>query len=157
MTKLYPLTLKLTNKKVLVVGAGRVAFRKLEGLMNTGAHITVVAPEVLPEIKALPNVHVLERTFEAGDVEGMHIIYAATDSPEANDEVGSCVKDWQWFDDTAFPEASNFFTPAVVREQGLIVSIATESLDPSRSKSLKRKIAEYFKTSNILEKLEKEE
>ena len=146
--KLYPLTLKLAGKKVLVVGAGRVALRKVQGLIGTGAQITVIAPKVLPEIASLEGVNIIERSFEPADTQDAHIIYAATDDPEVNDEVGKQIQDWQWFDDTAFPEASNFFTPAVVRENGLIVSVATETLDPSRAKLFKQKIAEFLHKSN---------
>ncbi|UYZ82666.1 hypothetical protein MTZ49_08555 [Entomomonas sp. E2T0] len=144
MTKLYPLTLKLVNKKVLVVGAGKVALRKLQGLLGTGAEITVVSPEVLPEIKTLPDIQIIQRPFQANDTKGMHIIYAATDKQQVNDEVGRYIEHWQWFDDTALPEASNFFTPAVIREKGLIVSISTEARDPTRAKLIKQKITDFL-------------
>ena len=147
MTKLYPLTLKLVGKNVLVVGAGRVALRKIQGLLGTGAQITVVAPKVLPEIDALAEVTVIERLFEGTDTEDAHIVYAATDDPEVNDEVGRHIQHWQWFNDTAFPEASSFFTPAIVRENGLIVSVATETLDPTRAKLFKEKIADFLQKS----------
>lgn len=144
MTKLYPLTLKLANKRVLVVGAGRVALRKLQGLVGTGAQITVVSPEVLPEIVALPELKITQRPFQPADTKDAHIIYAATDNQLVNNEVAQYVEDWQWFDDTAFPDASNFFTPAVVRVDGLVVSISTEARNPSRAKLIKQKITDLL-------------
>lgn len=144
MTKLYPLTLKLENKKVLVVGAGKVALRKLQGLMGTGAEITVVSPKVLPEIAALPEIKIIQRAFEPADTQGMHIVYAATDSFEVNKEVGQYIEHWQWFNDTAASENSNFFTPAIIRDDGLIVSIATDARNPSQAKLFKQKITEFL-------------
>ena len=144
MTKLYPLTLKLTGKNVLVVGAGRVALRKIQGLLGTGAQITVVAPKVLPEIAALEEVTVIERLFEGTDTQDAHIVYAATDDPEVNDEVGRHIQHWQWFNDTAASKNSNFFTPAVVRNNGLIVSIATDARNPTQAKLFKQKITEFL-------------
>lgn len=144
MTKLYPLTLKLENKKVLVVGAGKVALRKLQGLMGTGAEITVVSPKVLPEIAALPEIKIIQRAFEPADIQGMHIVYAATDSFEVNKKVGQYIEHWQWFNDTAASENSSFFTPAIIRNDGLIVSIATDARNPSQAKLFKQKITEFL-------------
>lgn len=147
MTAIYPLALKLVNKNVLVVGAGKVALRKLQGLANTSAKVTVISPEVLPEIHLLANVTVVQRPFQPSDTQGFHIIYAATDQPLVNDEVARHIEDWQWFDDTANPESSNFYTPAVVRVDGLIVSISTETRDPVRAKSVKQRITDFLLAS----------
>lgn len=144
MTKLYPLTLKLVNKKVLVVGAGKVALRKLQGLVGTGAEITVVSPEILPEILALPDIKIIQRPFQPSDTKHAHIIYATTDNQQVNDEVGQNIEHWQWFDDTAIAANSNFHTPAVIREKGLIVTISTEARNPSLAKQIKQKITEFL-------------
>lgn len=144
MTKLYPLTLNLTNKRVLVVGAGRVALRKLQGLVDTGAQITVVSPEVLPEILALPNLEIIKRPFQASDTQHAHIIYAATNDQQVNNAVARTIQHWQWFDDTAVAANSNFHTPAVIREKGLVVAISTEQRNPSLAKQIKQKITEFL-------------
>lgn len=144
MKVLYPLALKLMNKRVLIVGAGKVALRKLTGLQDTGALVTVVSPEILPEIKKMTQITFIERPFQANDVKGFHIIYAATNQPAVNDEVAKSIEEWQWFDDTAKPEASSFYTPAVVREDGLVVAISTENKDSVRAKAIKQKIKDFL-------------
>ncbi|AZS49857.1 NAD(P)-dependent oxidoreductase [Entomomonas moraniae] len=144
MTALYPLALKLTHKKVLIVGAGKVALRKLTGLLDTGAEITVVSPEILPEIQKITQIKIIERPFESEDVKGFHIIYAATNQPAVNDSVAQNIEDWQWFDDTANPQTSSFYTPAVVRVDGLVVAISTENKDPVRAKSVKQKLTDFL-------------
>lgn len=144
MTALYPLALKLTHKKVLIVGAGKVALRKLTGLLETGAEITVVSPEILPEIKDMAQITIIERAFQSHDVKGFHIIYAATNQPVVNDSVAQSIEDWQWFDDTANPLSSSFYTPAVVRVDGLVVAISTENKDPVRAKSVKQKLTDFL-------------
>jgi precorrin-2 dehydrogenase/sirohydrochlorin ferrochelatase len=140
MEKLYPLTLRLRDKKVLVVGAGQVALRKLQGLMGTGADITVVSPEVLPEIQALPEITIIQRPFLPADVEGAHIIYAATDQPAVNAAVGQCIQPWQWFNDTALAEASSFYTPAVLRQGGVVIAVSTQARDPRKAKRVRDKL-----------------
>lgn len=144
MTALYPLVLKLTHKKVLIVGAGKVALRKLTGLLDTGAEITVISPEILPEIQKITQIKIIERPFVVEDVKGFHIIYAATNQPAVNDSVAQSIEDWQWFDDTANPQASSFYTPAVVRVDGLVVAISTENKDPVRAKSVKQKLTDFL-------------
>lgn len=144
MTKLYPLALKLANKKVLVVGAGKVALRKLQGLLGTGAQITVISPDILPEIQAMDNLKIIQKAFQVADTKGFHIIYAATNDRHVNDLVAETIEDWQWFDDTANPAASSFYTPAVVRVDGLVVAISTQVKDPVRAKAVKHKITEFL-------------
>lgn len=144
MTALYPLALKLTHKKILIVGAGKVALRKLTGLLDTGAEITVISPKILPEIQKITQIKIIERPFVAEDVKGFHIIYAATNHPAVNDSVAQSIEDWQWFDDTANPQASSFYTPAVVRVDGLVVAISTENKDPVRAKSVKQKLTDFL-------------
>ncbi len=145
MSKLYPLTLNLKNKKVLVVGAGRVALRIIQELIGTGAMITIVAPKVMPEIAQLDDINIIERPFEAMDTQEAHIVFAATDDPEVNEAVGQTVAQWQWFHDTSFPEACSFYPPEVVRVDDLVISVSTESLDPVLAKHTKEKIAEFLR------------
>lgn len=144
MTVVYPLALKLNNKKVLIVGAGKVALRKLQGLINTGALITVISPEILPEVQTLSHVTIIQRPFQPTDVKGFHIVYAATNMPTVNNNVAESVEDWQWFDDTANPQASNFYTPAVIRIDGLVVSVSTEEKNPVRAKAVKQKLTKFL-------------
>ncbi|WP_434778313.1 precorrin-2 dehydrogenase/sirohydrochlorin ferrochelatase family protein [Neisseria sp. Ec49-e6-T10] len=145
---LYPLMLKLNNKQVVVVGGGKVALRKVKGLLGTGAKIKAVSPEFLPEFYSLAEVELVNRVFEAQDVSEAHIVYAATNVPEVNRAVGNVIEHWQWFDDTSFAEASNFYTPAVVRQDGLILAISTGGEYPEKAKKLKQQLSEYLHRSN---------
>lgn len=144
MEKLYPLMFKLTGKNVVIIGGGRVALRKAQGLSVTGANVTVVSPEVLPELLALANVTWRQKRFEAQDIKDAHLVYAATDSREVNRAVAEAIQDWQWFNDTAEPENSNFYTPAVVRTPELTLSVSTEGRDPAGAKRIKHRIMRFL-------------
>ena len=150
MIKPYPLTLNLKQKKVLVVGAGRVALRIIQGLLGTEAIITVIAPKVMPEIAELPNLNILERVFEKTDTQQAHIIFAATDDPEVNEEVGKTVEQWQWFHDTSFAEASNLYIPEVIQADDLVISVTTESLDVTHAKQVKEQIVEFLQNTKTI-------
>ena len=140
----YPVCLNLTGKRVLVVGGGRVALRKLQGLVDTGAEIVVVAPVVLPEIQALFDVTVIKRVFESSDTLYANIIFAATDSPEVNHFVGENLEDWQWFNNTGNAIESDFYSPAVLRSFDLVVGISTNNLNPVRAKKYKGILRSFF-------------
>ena len=149
MIKQYPLTLNLKQKKVLVVGAGRVALRIIQGLLGTGALVTVVAPKVMPEIAGLSDINVVERAFEKTDTQQAHIVFAATDDPEVNEEVGKAVEQWQWFHDTSFAESSSFDLPVVTQVDDLVVSIISETRDTFKERFFKEKITEFLQLQNI--------
>ena len=82
-TPLYPVFLKLEGLEVVVVGGGPVALSKLDGLLAAGAHVTVIAPHVLPEIRT--KVTVLETTFRPEHLAGARwVVAAATPMIEAS-------------------------------------------------------------------------
>ena len=68
---LYPVFLKLSGKRVLLVGGGTVATAKLDGLLAAGALVTVVAPEINASIER-PGVTLVRRGFKPGDLDGGH-------------------------------------------------------------------------------------
>ena len=147
MIKHYPLTLNLQQKKVLVVGAGRVALRVIQGLLGTGAMITVVAPKIMSDIAKLSDINIVERPLEKTDTQQAHIIFAATDDSEVNEEVGKSVEQWQWFHDTSFAEASNLYIPEVIHTDDLVISVSTESLDATHAKQVKEQIIEFLQNT----------
>jgi uroporphyrin-III C-methyltransferase/precorrin-2 dehydrogenase/sirohydrochlorin ferrochelatase len=85
-TPRFPLFLDLERRRVVVAGAGAVAARRVRRLVEAGADVVVVAPEVDPAIERLP-VQLLRRPFTAGDVEGATLVLACTHDPQVNGAV----------------------------------------------------------------------
>jgi Siroheme synthase (precorrin-2 oxidase/ferrochelatase domain) len=88
--KYYPVNLNIAGKKVLVVGGGSVASRKVERLHERGADITVIAPEVSEEIKKLADknaLKIIERIYEAGDEKGAFAVFCAVSAGEENSKM----------------------------------------------------------------------
>jgi uroporphyrin-III C-methyltransferase/precorrin-2 dehydrogenase/sirohydrochlorin ferrochelatase len=86
-TAVYPVGLRLTGRRVVVVGGGQVAHRRVAGLLEAGAEVTVVSPEVTPVLEALvaPGSLVwIRRRYEPGDLDGAWYAVAATDDPAVN-------------------------------------------------------------------------
>src|SRR5919107_2287200 len=86
----YPVGLRLLGRRVVVVGGGQVAHRRVAGLLEARARVTLVAPEVTPALEALVgpgSVTWLRRRYEAGDLDGAWYAVAATDDPAVNEAV----------------------------------------------------------------------
>ena len=136
----YPLMLSMAGRRVVVVGGGRVALRRVRGLLDCGAHVVVVAPSVLPELADLP-VTVLQRDYRDGDLSAAWLAHAATDDQAVNSRVAAeadrnriwCVR----ADDAA---ASPAWTPAVTRHGEVTVAV-TAGGDPGRSERLRSAVA----------------
>src|SRR3954465_4535013 len=83
----YPVGLRLQGRRVVVVGGGQVAHRRVAGLLDAGAEVTVVSPEVTPAIEALVgpgSLTWLRRRYEPGDLDRAWYAVAATDDPGVN-------------------------------------------------------------------------
>src|SRR4051795_1158475 len=88
----YPVGLRLLDRRVVVVGGGQVAHRRVAGLLEAGALVTVVSPEVTPALEARVTPGSLtwvRRRYEPGDLDGAWYAVAATDDPGVNAAVGA--------------------------------------------------------------------
>jgi uroporphyrin-III C-methyltransferase / precorrin-2 dehydrogenase / sirohydrochlorin ferrochelatase len=136
----YPLMLSMTGRRAVVVGGGRVALRRTLSLLDSGAHVVVIAPSVVAELAGLP-VTILRRSYRDGDLSSAWLAHAATDDPAVNALVAAeaerqriwCVR----ADDAV---ASAAWAPAVARHGEVTVAV-TAGGDPVRSQRLRAAIA----------------
>lgn len=135
----YPLHLDLRDRRVLVVGGGTVATRRIVALLDAGALVTVVAPEASGSIVALADdgrVTWRRREFDYSDVAGAWLVHAATDSAEVNARVvDEARRRTVWAVRADDSSVSDALTPAVARAAGAVVSVSTG--DPRRSVELR--------------------
>lgn len=136
----YPVNLVLEGRPVLVVGGGSVAVGKVVGLVEAGATVTVVAPEVRPEIEAL-GVAVRRRPYEPGDLAGQRLVVVAVDDPalaqavfDAADAAGLLVNS---ADD---PARCTFTLPSRFRRGDLLVTVSTGGRSPALAAWLRRRL-----------------
>jgi len=127
---LFPVFLRLEGRRVVLVGGGRVATGKLEGLLATGAAVTVVAPETSLEVDRAP-VELRRRPFVASDLDGAWLVVAAA-TPEVNRLVREAAEERRVFvnavDD---PASASAFTGGVLRRGGITVAVSTEGRAPA--------------------------
>jgi uroporphyrin-III C-methyltransferase/precorrin-2 dehydrogenase/sirohydrochlorin ferrochelatase len=127
---LLPTFLKLAGRPVLVVGGGKMAAAKLPALAEAGAVVTVVAPQVRPEIESA-RVTIVRRGFVPRDLEGAWFVVAAA-TPEVNQEVARAAEPRRVFvnavDD---PRRASAYQGGVLRRAGVTVAISTDGAAPA--------------------------
>lgn len=135
----YPVMLDLTGADVLVVGGGVVAARKVAGLVEAGAVVTVVAPTIRDGIGA---AHVLHRQFEAGDVAGRTLVFTCTDDPAANAVVAmACRAAGVWVNSADDPVNCTFALPAVARAGRVVVAVGSGGASPALAQHVRDRVA----------------
>ncbi|MBC2118517.1 precorrin-2 dehydrogenase/sirohydrochlorin ferrochelatase family protein [Listeria marthii] len=137
----YPIMLDITGKKVVIIGGGKVALRKIAGLLDADADILVVGLNVLPEIKSL-NVQVVEEAYRAEHLESAFMIFICTDNPEVNQLVLRDRAPWQLVNDTTEQANSDFFNMATVTKKELTIGISTGGGNPGYAKKVKREVSQ---------------
>jgi uroporphyrin-III C-methyltransferase/precorrin-2 dehydrogenase/sirohydrochlorin ferrochelatase len=140
----FPVFFDLTAVKVLIVGGGEVALRKLALLERTGAKLLVVAPEVLPEIKeraAAGRISLGVREFVPGDLDGARLVIVATSRRAVNRWIASLSEargiPVNVVDDR---EASRFIVPAIIDRDPVLVAISTAGTSPVLARRLRERL-----------------
>lgn len=140
----YPIQLLLTGRRVLVVGAGKVALRKTQGLLRAGADVTVVAPSIHPRVAAL-DVHIVQRPYLEGEAAGYQLVITCTDDRQVNRQV---FRDAEaagvWVNSADDPVNCSFILPAVARQGDLTVTISTNGRSPAMASWLRRRFEQQF-------------
>ena len=148
----YPVGLRLSGRKVLVVGGGHVAQRRVPALLKAGADVVLVSPVTTPSVEgfvASGEVTWHERVFEEKDVEGAWYVIAATDDADVNAAVVEACETRRIFcvraDDGA---AGTAWTPAVGRHAGVTVAVLANR-EPRRSAGVRDAIVEGLRDGAI--------
>jgi precorrin-2 dehydrogenase / sirohydrochlorin ferrochelatase len=137
----YMACIDLTGRRVLVVGGGRVALEKVEGLLGSGADVTVVAPQVVPELAA-PEVTLVRRAYRTEDLDGQFLVVAATSTTAVNRRVfRDAEARAQLCNVVDVPELCSFILPAVHRQGPIAVAVSTGGASPVLAQRLRDELA----------------
>jgi siroheme synthase-like protein len=140
---LFPVNLRLAGKPCLVVGGGHVAVHKVQVLLEAGARVRVVAPEVDPAIEALPGITIERRPYRRGEVANERFVIAATGDPAVD---GAVFDDGEasgvWVNAADDPEHCSCTLPARIRRGPLLVTVSTGGHSPAVASWLRRRLDE---------------
>ena len=127
---MFPVFLDLRSRRVVVVGGGPVAASKLNALLAAGADVTVVAPDVVPEIKRA-DVTVHRRPFDARDLDGAWWVVAAAPKDVNRRVVAAADTRHVFVNAVDDPEHATAYLGGVVRRDGVTVAISTDGRAPA--------------------------
>jgi siroheme synthase-like protein len=164
-TTYFPLFLDISKKRVLVVGGGRVAERKVRTLLKFKAKIKVISPEVTKGLERIKDKDLIElerKNYEENDLLGVDLVISATNNRMLNKKVSSDAKKMGIYanivDD---PELCDFIMPSIVKRGPLILAISTSGKAPLFSKKLRKDLEkmiskEYIKYLSKILRLRRE-
>lgn len=144
----YPVWLDLTGKSCVVVGGGAVAERKIAGLMNANAAITVISPEITAVIAEWLDKGRLKGILAGYDPQyssEAFLVIAATDSSVVNNQVyEDAAARGQLINRVDCPEQSHFIVPAIVRRGKLVIAVSTSGASPSLAGEIRDKLEQAY-------------
>ncbi|WP_186434650.1 precorrin-2 dehydrogenase/sirohydrochlorin ferrochelatase family protein [Seleniivibrio woodruffii] len=145
---MHPLMFRLKGRKILFVGGGKVAERKIYSMLSEGCDITVVAPYITSGIKS-SGVKTVERHFEMDDIRGDYfLIFICTSDRSTNAAAAELAKSMKIPVNIADdPEYSDFHTASVIRTDDFVISISTDGKNPAKSKEMRLKIEDILKNT----------
>ena len=147
---LYPLNVDLTGQLVIVIGGGRVAERKVVGILatRTDVDVCVIAPAVTEPLRMLADSEQIdwqEECYTKGILKGAFLVYAATDSPAVNAEVALEANERgilvNVIDD---PRASSFQIPSTVRRGEFMLTVSTNGGSPALSRAIRMELEHLY-------------
>lgn len=144
----YMCCLDLTDRPVLVVGAGPIGLEKIEGLLLANARVHVVAKQACDEVLELEREQAItleSRPYRSEDLEGHLLVVAATEDTELNVQIFREAEARAMLVNVVdVPPLCSFILPAIVRSGPIAIAISTSGASPALAKRLKREIAEAY-------------
>lgn len=148
MTNLFPMFLKLEGRQVLVVGAGKVGEPKIAGLLDSGAHIRVVARQASPAVHEWAQGGKIElelRAYSANDLNGKSLAVVATSSRALNEQIYHEANLHGILCNVVdVPDLCDFYYPAVVRRGDLQIAVSTAGQSPSLAQKIRQQLEKQF-------------
>ncbi len=146
--KYYPVYLDINDRNCLVVGGGRVGTRKVKGLLESGAQVTVVSLDVTQTITtwaAEKKIRLFQRAYKANDLDGHFMVIGATDNEVLNRQIYTDAEKRNMLCNIAdWPQGCNFILPAVIRRGDLSLAISTSGKSPAFARFLRLKLEREY-------------
>jgi siroheme synthase-like protein len=144
----YPVFLDIADKPVVVIGGGAVAEQKIGGLLDAGAKVTIVSPELnetLTELREAGRLTHIEREYKAGDIAGYELVFVATDSRAENEKVWAEGRERRiWVNAVDDIPNCDFIMPGIVRKGDLTLAISTAGKSPAMARKVREDLETFL-------------
>jgi len=139
--KLYPISLDVENKSCVVIGGGEVALRKIRGLLEAGASVKVISPEICAGVEELfqrGEIFLVRENFSVEMIGDEIILIAATDNPEVNRQAAEIARAKKILVNVVDAAGGNFNVPSRIRRGEFLLTISTGANSPAFSKFVRQ-------------------
>lgn len=144
MNTYYPVYIQLREEPCVVIGGGKIAEGKVEGLLAVQAKVTVISPDLTAHLRDLvreKHISHLARTYQPGDLTGAFLVICATDQAEVNHQVWrEASANRQLVNVVDDTPRCNFIAPSILRKGDLTIAISTSGKAPALAVRLKERL-----------------
>ncbi len=143
--KFYPVNINVENQKCVVIGGGKIAYDKIVGLLEAGAQIDVIAPEICAEIENLASkVNIIREKYSAEKISSGVILIAATNNPELNAKIAADARAKHFLVNIVDDFAGDFIVPSRIRRGDFLLAISTGGKSPAFSRFVRQMLEAEF-------------
>lgn len=142
----FPLFVDLTKKSIIVIGAGKIAARRVKSLLPFVGDMKVIAPEVSSEITEMAAASegalvIEQRPFESSDLDGADMVLAVTNDKELNTRIGTLCNEKKILVNVSHEkELCDFYFPGVVQKDNVVIGITASGKDHSKARNVTEQI-----------------
>lgn len=144
----YPISLNVRGRKCVVIGGGQVALRKVRTLLEHGANVAVISPELcagLGQLADKDSIHVLNRVYQEGDLTGAFITIAATDDSSVNQQViGEARRKAVMINVVDDADNSDFIAPSYLQRGDITIAVSTAGRSPALARKIRTVLEKEF-------------
>ncbi|HWQ40423.1 MAG TPA: bifunctional precorrin-2 dehydrogenase/sirohydrochlorin ferrochelatase [Desulfosporosinus sp.] len=148
MSQYYPIFMDLDAQPVLVVGGGVVALRKVQTLLDHGAIVHIVSPQLVGDLKALINSNTClwsEKEYSTDDIQGAILVFSCTEKEEVNDKVSRDAKNhYRPVNVVDAPEKCRFIVPSIMEQGDLKIAVSTGGSSPIVARQVRAELQNYY-------------
>ncbi len=145
----YPIMLDLTDKKITIIGGGKVAYRKLTHFLDFKGSVTVISETFIADFEqAKGKVSMIRDTYKEVYLKDSFVVVAATNNKTLNNEIGAYCKAKNILCNIASnQELSSFIMPSFIKRGELVISVSTGGNSPTLASKIKKELEDQYDTS----------
>ena len=140
----FPMFIDLSDKKIVVVGGGSIATRRIKTLLSFTRNIDVVAPKVTMELSELGKagiVNLFLRPVKRSDFTGAYMVIAATNDRKLNDVICTvCKEEGIYVNVSSDKEKCDFYFPGIFMQDEIVVGVTASGLDHKKARRVREEI-----------------
>ncbi len=147
-TVYYPVSLNIKGRKCAVIGGGQIALRKVRALLEHGADVEIISPDLCPELVSFAErneIRALIKEYRVGDLKDAFIAIAATDNSETNQQVAEeALRESVLVNVVDDAENSDFIAPSYLRRGEVTIAVSTSGKSPALARKIRTRLEKEF-------------